>query len=751
MISTDENDAPETPAPVFAARAIKSAIFGTPGREGEYALEEDSPIPKTVIVANSRLEIPQGFGTESPTKPQGILLTPGTATTRRKTVTFGAAVVDNEEKTVGKSGMPNNCPGKFPSPWTPKVDRESQSRHTRKTNLTRTLEAARDEKLRKLDNDINKDTCVRVDAQHESDTPVQRESGNVDLKGRSPKRMRASSPESCDGDITLDLNEPHSQSGRYWKSEYERYHEEAKAQMKKLVKYKQLAKSYAKKKDSEAIDLGEKLKEEQRKVVAMEDRISDLIAQIADSKTNEEDTPHLIRELAKQTALAVQYRDQVDDFQAALQERDEEIDRQEAGSGSHTVSPRTAKTLLETTKELRKARRQLGEMTSLRAEMNNLRVNLQAAENRASKLREENSRLSEDLTRVRNELLSGQRQQNGSQAQHLPQVDEVLQLQNDYDVLKELAKSQRRDAEHLLKKRHDQVVELRKEIASLKKLASSSHEDQTKVPVTNDNGGPRLSPALHGGVTTKDGSGDFIDLISIDTSERGGPRKRVPTHTRLQSTQKSRPASSDGESPLNSKSPVRDRLTVRQTRDSAANDQKRGDGAPAKNLTRRFSQPALGEISNNNAVTERQTTRNETAPASPFTASFQERFSNLSLDSPAARLPSLEPSWNPSNPASTAKSSVLGPRPGVFNIPSSPPKHILPRPQSSGIELNTKCTNVPSSSRLSSLNSTRARIVLPPERAAAAKARLEQKKRESRDAERKKLQEVDEGKENICN
>ena len=51
----------------------------------------------------------------SPTK--GILMTPGTAAARRKTVTFGDHVVDNEEKRPVKSGLPDDCPGKFPSPW----------------------------------------------------------------------------------------------------------------------------------------------------------------------------------------------------------------------------------------------------------------------------------------------------------------------------------------------------------------------------------------------------------------------------------------------------------------------------------------------------------------------------------------------------------------------------------------------------------------------------------------------------------
>ena len=134
--------------------------------------------------------------------------------------------------------------------------------------------------------------------------------------------------------MTLDLDEPHSHSGRYWKSEYDRYHEEAKLEMEKLVKYKQLAKSYAKKKDSEAIDLGEKLKEEQQKVVNMEAKISELAAQIANRRlSGRANDNHDLKDLARQTALAREYGNRVDEFQTALQESHIQLDQQSNRKG----------------------------------------------------------------------------------------------------------------------------------------------------------------------------------------------------------------------------------------------------------------------------------------------------------------------------------------------------------------------------------------------------------------------------------
>ena len=155
--------------------------------------------------------------------------------------------------------------------------------------------------------------------------------------------------EQFDGDMTMDLNEPHSQSGIYWKSEFEQYHSEAQSEMKKLMKYKNLAKSYAKRKDAEALDLAEKLKEEQRRVVSMEDKISKLSSQISISglEGQEDNSPVMIRELARQTALAVQYRAQVEEFRAALEEGTDGHTDGRSGE-ERTTSPQILHTLLDT-------------------------------------------------------------------------------------------------------------------------------------------------------------------------------------------------------------------------------------------------------------------------------------------------------------------------------------------------------------------------------------------------------------------
>jgi hypothetical protein len=132
---------------------------------------------------------------------------------------------------------------------------------------------------------------------------------------------------------------------------------------------------------------------------------------------------------------------------------------------------------------------------------------------------------------------------------------------------------------------------------------------------------------------------------------------------------------------------------------------------------------AFSEIINN-AKVDNSPVRNQSLPASQLSASFQERFSSLSLKSPGPALPSPEPFFAyPPGQRIQEKRGTDSPRPSMFNIPSSPPKQVLSRPRSSGIDARERHNSNAPSSRMSSMSS-RARIALPSDRAAAAKARL---------------------------
>lgn len=157
-------------------------------------------------------------------------MTPGTVNKGRKSVSFGAHVVDNEGKRVnaGRSGIPSDCPGKFPSPWTPGTELKpnADSEQKPRTKLTAALMDARTTTL-----------------------------------PRSGQKLKARD----DSDITMDLGAPRSDSGKYWKEQYEEYAARSEKEVKKLIARQQLAKNYAQKKDGEVTELATKLEHDRKR------------------------------------------------------------------------------------------------------------------------------------------------------------------------------------------------------------------------------------------------------------------------------------------------------------------------------------------------------------------------------------------------------------------------------------------------------------------------------------------------------
>lgn len=211
-----------------------------------------------IPTGNSRQKVSQRKDDSliAPSRPNGILMTPGTTSKARgKTVSFGTHVVDNEGKKPSKSGIPNNCPGKFPSPWTPKSDAPDSIRSRPRTKLTAALYEARD----------NSDK-------------ISNEPDPVPVATKTT-RMSARKYAKDDNDITLDVMEPRSESGRYWKEQYDSYSTKSEKEAKKLVAKHHLAKKYAQKKDAEAMELATKLREHRRQ---HREREQQLEAQVRD-------------------------------------------------------------------------------------------------------------------------------------------------------------------------------------------------------------------------------------------------------------------------------------------------------------------------------------------------------------------------------------------------------------------------------------------------------------------------------------
>ncbi|KAK6437573.1 hypothetical protein LTR95_006228 [Oleoguttula sp. CCFEE 5521] len=267
-------DTPDTPAPVFAVRAFKHAIFGTPQtaqpkprRHSHNDRDRQRPLPTAGRAPRPQMTRPKSasdaitFAAKqvaalpdplaSPTK--GILMTPGTANAKRKTVTFGDHVDDEGAKKAtqgSKSGLPDDFPGKFPSPWVATAEPHEVDgiapggRERGRSKLTEELHRVRDESARrKLET-------------HATDTA------------------------SVDGNASVDMDEPTSESGIYWKREYDIYRANTTREVKKLVTKQRAAKSFAREKDQQCTELANELRQEKKKADKLQKRTADLEAQL---------------------------------------------------------------------------------------------------------------------------------------------------------------------------------------------------------------------------------------------------------------------------------------------------------------------------------------------------------------------------------------------------------------------------------------------------------------------------------------
>ena len=444
LLDDTQIEQPDTPAPVFAVRALKTALFGTPAPR-ERTLTKEKAQQQSGNLMNAQ-------GGASPTKLPGILLTPGTATTRRKRVSFGHGVKEGAaEAKPPTGGVSDESPDEFPSPRKDGNTGGGNTISRPKTRLTQAMENARKnrgQRTQGAEGDANEgDDWEEVDEESDVDT-----------------------------DVTVDLNEPHSRSGRYWKSEFETYHADAKAEMEKLVKYKQLAKSYAKKKDEEALELNERLKQEQQRVKQMEKRVSEMGREVAlrAEKTGGESDARLLDELSRQTALALEYKTQVDDLENMLLEGAEAGQEDKAPRQRRIASPRTQKTLLETQRELRKARSQAKELDKLRDERDRLRSELKFTEQRCAKLVDENKKLSGYLEESSSRIQDLEKNLKDSRAEISEKDGELKRLRADYGKLKEDAKARYTEAHQVLQKKNHMISELQEEVALLRAEAVGS-------------------------------------------------------------------------------------------------------------------------------------------------------------------------------------------------------------------------------------------------------------------------------------
>ncbi|KAJ5287203.1 Spindle-body formation-associated protein [Penicillium angulare] len=533
---------PETPAAMFAMRAFKSALFGTPGaedndqtprpaqpKESNYQRRKSDtttnpipiPIPEKLEPKPDLDSVLNPSG--SPTK--SILVTPGTISNRRKTVSFGEGVVDNEGKRDSHSikvvKTPPNPSGNLSTQWmSGSADGKPRSK------LTQTLLDARDNATKNSD----------------SDKTTEASSSSGDNSVARPQTKTENEPD----DITLNLDEPRSESGKYWKTEFDNYRVRTNREIKKLIHYRTIAKSYARKKDSEALRLSEKLKEEEEKVTEMERQVSRLASSIV-GQGSTVDKEQLIQDLTRQTALALQYKQQVTALRSSLEQQgvvSAEVPKDSEPAKFDKPEQPSPMELHRTQQELKEANAKIDGMKRQNTDLSTLQNLAESSERKAQELEKENNSLKQTLARVKLEMsrYEGRRKEKENK---LKQRETKLEarIQEYRERLKTTTQEHRQSEDALRKGFDDERRRMQTQIDQLKTRVSAVERAPTLRPQQRRSLSPRKE---YTGVHVQDFAGQDHDHPGADeeaNEDIEGPpspsprsKSREARHTRNSTT-----------------------------------------------------------------------------------------------------------------------------------------------------------------------------------------------------------------------
>lgn len=403
----------------------------------------------------------------SPTK--SILLTPGTAAARRKTVSFGDAVANDEQKKPARGGnedKPQQRAGSITSQWN--SGRPSPTKKPR-SKLTQSLLDAREAKSSEKE-----DLLVPVPKKDEPKVGPSKTTSETWNDG----------PITDDGDETINLNEPRSQSGQYWKSEFENYRAKTDREIRKLIQYRSVAKSYARKKDLEALRLAEKLKAEEAKVTEVERKVSELASGMVEGTEGETGREEVVKDLVNQTTLALQYKQKANALRKTLERHgviinDDELERDEDKPPGEASSSEQVH---------HQANTQPNATGDQKSDMEELRQLVHNSEKKAADLEKENITLKKNILRVKGEMGKYEERRKSREAS-LKQREQKLENRNqEYRERLSLASKERRDAESALKRSFDdekkemvvQIESLQSQLAAAGKLPSVSKSEKER-------------------------------------------------------------------------------------------------------------------------------------------------------------------------------------------------------------------------------------------------------------------------------
>ncbi|KAL8990471.1 MAG: hypothetical protein Q9177_000884 [Variospora cf. flavescens] len=689
---------PETPAPVFAVRAFKTALFGTPhpNQRDETVVEEKANPEKASKATHSPrakattphigqkahlARIQKSTPLMSPGK--GILLTPGTAAGRRKTVSFGNLKPSNE--TTLENPQQVSQTGFFD------LEKVSDAVPSAEANVVSTGQLTLTKELFEAQLDASKQ---RLNEQHKP------RSSSYEIQ-QDPVIPAQSAPMDTTIDFTIDLTKPRSQSGRHWKAEYERYQKNSDRELKRIIQHGQNVKSYAEKKDVEATNLHENLKRELAKCAAMELKVSKLATKLASKQGHgpeeSRDQEKLVNDLSRQTALAIRYKQKADRYRVAIQQQRLSVASLPFDENHNETEDLHADVLCVGEGESSADHNgKFSELDSLRAELHAMQSKLDIAEEKATKLEAVNSKLTKNFLRVKDEM----------QNYDARRVRKETRLKHREEKLI----AEKKECEENFGRLMDQHNEL---LQSLKAGPRVRNAQQPLLPANLR----RRSLDRNGVTPLMDYRIGYAQSHTLDHLHGTKPSS-LGTGAQL-SHSRTQPVP---------KGPTIDIWTMENANDTA--DLTPPAAEPAINL----SHVALSEATNNAL---REIDQNSVSDF-PLEPSLPPDTPRPTLDHLAKMDSALQPDFPPSEacPSSAVKrmndrrSTIASPRPSMVTMASSAFSAVKEEntPRASGLQRHASLAST-AEGRRSTLNGGRSRVLeLPPDRAAAARSRIAQRK-----------------------
>lgn len=363
--------------------------------------------------------------------PVGILMTPGiTNTNKKKAVSFAASTSDEVKPRPQariRSNLPNDYPGKFPSPWTSKtiapkgfekdsvaIVKKSLFDISHEDDNSKALDRSSKESVTKKESDpvMRAKIAAHNEALKQTDTLF----NSLKADTNASSAVAATLTQNQDDDVTLNLDLPRSGSGKYWKErveEVEAAYEKTLVRAQKWQEVCKNAKEYANKKDSECAEMAERLREHIHENGRLSEDLKEaremqgiLLSRIGNIGKQEEKrssigaTGATARDVGDLRATIEAYEKKMAAMEELIQQREEEMAPMTMYMEQSPDAPADS-VVRDLQRKLRKARLELREMTLVKVDNESKNLRLITLEKELSTYKFESARLEAELREAR--------------------------------------------------------------------------------------------------------------------------------------------------------------------------------------------------------------------------------------------------------------------------------------------------------------------------------------------------------------